>query len=101
MKSSRFAAKLVTRLFFLLLVLAVVPLFQADGSKLHNLYFATKHWWILIFPVVLVGGFVTLFIGCTMQKYTKPDWNWLLVVATVVLMAYCATIYIQVLKLVR
>jgi hypothetical protein len=42
-----------------------------------------------------------LFVGCTIQKYTKPDWNWLLVVSTIVLAAYCATLYIRVLELVR
>jgi hypothetical protein len=101
MKSSRFVAKLVSRLFLLLLLLAIVPLFQADRAKLHSLYFVTAHKWILIFPCILVGGFLTLFIGCTIQKYTKPDWNWLLVVNTIVLMAYCATIYIKVLQLIR
>jgi hypothetical protein len=35
-----------------------------------------------------------------MHKYTKPDWNWLLVINTVVLLAYCATLYIRVLHLV-
>src|SRR5579862_8128489 len=101
MKSSRFIAKLISRLFLLLLLLAIVPLFQADSAKLHSLYLVTAHKWLLIFPCILVGGFVTLFVGCTIQKYTKPDWNFLLIVNTIVLMAYCLTTYIKVLQLVR
>ena len=101
MKTSRFVAKLVTRLFFLLLLLAIIPLLKVDSSRFEHLYFVTTHKWIWIFPCILVGAFVTLFVGCTIQKYTKPDWNWLLVVNTVVLMAYCATLYIKVLELLR
>lgn len=101
MKTSRFIAKVVTRLFLLLLLFAIIPLFQADTSKLQHLYFVTNHKWILIFPIILLGSFITLFVGCTIQKYTKPDWNWLLVVSTIVLAAYCATLYIRVLELVR
>lgn len=100
MKSSRFVAKLVTRLFFLLLLFAIIPLFQVDSSKLHQLYFVTTHKWIWVFPCILVGAFVTLFVGCTIQKYSKPDWNWMLIVNTIVLMAYCGTLYIKVLHLV-
>jgi hypothetical protein len=100
MKNSRFAAKLVTRLFFLLLLFAIIPLFKVDSSKLNQLYFVPSHRWIWVFPGILVASFVTLFTGCTMQRYTKPDWNWLLVVNTLVLLAYCASLYIRVLHLV-
>ena len=100
MKSSRFAAKLVTRLFFLLVLFAIIPLFKVDSNKLSHLYFVTPHKWIWIFPCVLVGSFITLFVGCTIQRYTKPDWNWLLVVNTIVLLAYCASLYIRILHLV-
>ena len=100
MKNSRFVAKLVTRLFFMLVLFAIIPLFTIDRSKLDQLYFVANHKWIWIFPCVLVGSFVTLFAGCTIQRYSKPDWNWLLVVNTVVLLAYCANLYIRVLHLV-
>jgi hypothetical protein len=100
MKSSRFAAKIVTRLFFLILLFAIIPLFKVDSAKLHQLYFVTTHKWIWIFPCILVGSFVALFTGCTMQRYAKPDWNWLLVVNTIVLLAYCVSLYIRVLHLV-
>jgi len=100
MKNSRFVAKLVTRLFFLLVLFAVIPLFKVDSNKLSRLHFVTGHAWIWIFPCILVGSFITLFAGCTMQRYSKPDWNWLLVVNTLVLLAYCVSLYIRVLHLV-
>jgi hypothetical protein len=100
MKTSRIVAKAITRLFFLLLLFAIIPLFQIDSTKLNQLYFVTNHKWIWAFPCILVAAFITLFVGCTMQKYAKPDWNWLLVINTIVLMAYCATLYIRVLHLV-
>ncbi len=101
MKTSRIVAKAITRLFFLLLLFAIIPLFQVDSAKLNHLYFVSPHKWVWIFPCVLVGAFVTLFAGCTIQKYTKADWNWLLVINTVVLLAYCVTLYVRVLQLVK
>ncbi|HWD87815.1 MAG TPA: hypothetical protein VG367_06780 [Mucilaginibacter sp.] len=100
MKNSRFAAKLVTRLFFLLALFAIIPLFKVDHDKFSRLYFVTNHKWIWIFPCVLAGSFITLFVGCTIQRYSKPDWNWLLVVNTIVLLAYGVSLYIRVLHLV-
>src|SRR5258707_984388 len=101
MKTTRFIAKFVTRLFFLLLLLAVIPLLSIDGSKFQHLYFVTAHKWIWVFPCILIGGFITLFIGCTIQKYAKPDWNWVLVVNTVVLLAYSIMLYIRILQLTK
>lgn len=101
MITSRFIAKIIARLFLLLLLLAIVPLFQADSTKLHSLYFVAPNKWILVFPCILVAGFIILFVGCTIQKYSKSDWNWLLVINTLVLAAYCATTYIRVLQLVK
>jgi hypothetical protein len=38
MKTSQIAAKIVTRLFFFLLLIALVPFIQGDTSKLQHLY---------------------------------------------------------------
>ncbi|HTD39718.1 MAG TPA: hypothetical protein VK671_03790 [Mucilaginibacter sp.] len=99
MKTSGIVAKAVTRLFLLLLVLAVVPLFQTDSSKLQHLYIVSRSKWLFIFPVILIGGFVYFFIRCTIKKYSEPDSNWLLVINTLILMAYCATVFVRVYQL--
>jgi hypothetical protein len=99
MKKSGIVAKVVTRLFLLLLVLAVVPLFQADSSRLQNLYIVSSSKWLFIFPIILIGGFVYFLVRCTIKKYSEPDSNWLLVINTLILMAYCATIFMRVYQL--
>lgn len=99
MKTSSIVAKAISRLFILLLLLAIIPLFQADSSKLQHLYIVTQSKWLFFFPVILISGFVYFFTRCTLKKYTEPDSNWLLVINTVVLMAYCATLFIRVYEL--
>ena len=99
MKTSGIVAKAVTRLFLLLLVLAVVPLFQADSAKLQHLYIVSKSKWLFVFPIILICGFVYFFVRCTIKKYTELDSNWLLVLNTLILMAYCATVFVRVYQL--
>ena len=99
MKTSRVVAKVVSRLFLLLLLLAVIPLLQADSNKLQHIYL-TGNKWTLVFPGLLFAGFIGLFIYCTIKKYSNPDLNWLLIINTVVLMAYCATLYLRIYELV-
>ena len=100
-KVSQIAAKVIVRLFFILLLVALVPFMQGDNHKLQNLYFTTTHKWIFIFPVILIGAFITLLVMCTLKKYKQMDLNWLLVLNTVILLAYGATLYIRVWHLVK
>lgn len=100
-KVSQIAAKVIVRLFFILLLVALVPFMEGDNHKLQNLYFTTTHKWIFIFPVILIGAFITLLVMCTLKKYKEMDLNWLLVLNTVILLAYGATLYIRVWHLVK
>jgi len=50
----------------------------------------------MIFPIILIVGFVSLLIICTKKKYSEPDLNWLLVLNTVILIFYGIAIYIRV-----
>lgn len=99
MKISGIVAKAVSRLFLLLLVLAIVPLFQVDSNKLQHLYIVTSSKWLFVFPVILVCGFVYFLVRCIINKYKESDSNWLLVINTLILMAYCATIFVRVYQL--
>jgi quinol-cytochrome oxidoreductase complex cytochrome b subunit len=101
MKTSQIAAKIVTRLFFILLLIALVPFLQGDTSKLQHLYLAPKHVWTLAFPIILILGFIALLIICSIQKFKKTDLNWLLVINTVVLLAYAITLYIRIYQLIK
>jgi phosphoglycerol transferase MdoB-like AlkP superfamily enzyme len=100
MKTSQIAAKAVTRIFFVLLLLAAFTLYQ-NGNKFSHLYLIGNNKWTLVFPALLLVGFAALFITCAKQKYTKSDWNWLLVLNTVVLLIYCATLYTRITDLIK
>jgi cytochrome bd-type quinol oxidase subunit 2 len=99
MKTSGIVAKAVSRLFLILIFLAAIFLFKDDGSKLQHLYIVTKSKWMFLFPALLVCGFVFFFFRCTIKKYTETDMNWLLVINTLVLMVYCATLFMRVYEL--
>jgi cytochrome bd-type quinol oxidase subunit 2 len=101
MKASQIAAKIVVRLFLLLLIFASLPFFTGDTSKLNHVYFTVHNWWILIPPALLILGFITLLIICAKNKYTKTDLNWLLVLNTVILIAYGVTLFIKIYQMVK
>jgi hypothetical protein len=101
MKTSQIAAKIATRLFFFLLLIALVPFIQGDTSKLQHLYLAPKQVWTLTFPILLILGFIALLIICSVKKFSKTDLNWLLVLNTVVLMAYGITLYVHIYRLIN
>ncbi len=101
LKVSQIAAKVITRLFFILLLVSLLPYMQGDNSKLSTIYFTTAHKWIFIFPCILVLGFISLLIICTVKKYKAIDLNWLLVLNTAILLAYGITLYVRVWQLVK
>jgi quinol-cytochrome oxidoreductase complex cytochrome b subunit len=101
MKLSQIAAKLVVRLFFILLLIALIPFFKGDTTQLQHIYIAPKNVWTLAFPIILIVSFIILLVVCARQKYSKQDLNWLLVVNTVVLITYAITLYIRVYQLIK
>ena len=100
MKTSKIAAKIVTRLFLVLLLVALAFLLN-DNNNMNHIYLDKKQIWAYIPPILLILGFVILLIICARQKYTKPDMNWLLVVNTVVLMAYGITLFVRIYEMVN
>lgn len=100
-KTSQIVAKALVRVFFLLLLVAAIPFFMGDNSKLSQLYFVVPNKWVWAFPGLLVLGFIILFISCTVNKYKDVTLNWLLVVNTGVLLVCSTVIYFRVLALVK
>jgi hypothetical protein len=96
MKVSHLVTKIVVRIFFVLLFVALVPFIQGDQTKLQHIYLTFHHKWEMIFPAILIIGFVILLITCIVKKYKEPDLNWLLVLNTVILIVYGIAIYIRV-----
>ncbi|HEY8782489.1 MAG TPA: hypothetical protein VIM16_12775 [Mucilaginibacter sp.] len=97
MKVNRIVTKIVVRVFFILLLVALVPPFlQGDQSKLQHVYLSFHRKWEMIFPAILILGFISLLITCAIKKYKEPDLNWLLVLNTVILTAYGIAIFIRI-----
>ena len=96
MKVSRIAVKIATRLLLILLIMGLLPAIQGDQSKLQHIYLTFHHKWEMIFPAVLILGFIGLLIYCIIKKYQEPDMNWLLVLNTIILIVYGIAIYIRV-----
>jgi hypothetical protein len=97
MKVNRLVTRTIVRLFFLLLLIALVPPFlMGDKTKLQHIYLSFHYGWETIFPAILILGFIILLIICLVKKYKEPDLNWLLVLNTVILIAYGVAIYIRV-----
>jgi quinol-cytochrome oxidoreductase complex cytochrome b subunit len=92
MKISQIAAKAVVRVFLLLLLISTVPFLEGNNPKLQNFQFVVHQKWTLVFPSILIVGFVTLLVLCTIKKYKETDLNWLLVINTLVLLAYFLTV---------
>jgi cytochrome bd-type quinol oxidase subunit 2 len=101
LKVSQIAAKVIVRLFFILLLVSVIPFMEGDNHKLQNLYFTTPHKWIFAFPIILIVCFIGLLVICTLKKYKEMDLNWVLVLNTAILLAYGATLYIRIWHLVK
>jgi quinol-cytochrome oxidoreductase complex cytochrome b subunit len=100
MKVNQFVTKIVLRVFFILLVAALVPFLQGDQNKLQHIYLSFHHWWEMIFPVILIASFITLLVTCMVKKYKEPELNWLLVVNTLVLIVYGVAVFIRVWQMV-
>ncbi|WP_374951643.1 hypothetical protein [Mucilaginibacter sp.] len=101
MKVSQIAAKAIVRVFFVLLLMALIPFVKGDDTHLSHLYLMPKNMWTLAFPILLIIGFVALLVICSLKKYQKADLNWLLVLNTFILMAYAATLYFRIYQLTR
>ena len=95
MKTSQIAAKVVVRAFVILLIAALIPYFSGN-TKLQHFNFVIRHAWTLVFPAILIGGFIGLLITCTIKKYKVIELNWMLVVNTLVLIAYGAAVVIRI-----
>jgi len=96
MKVSQLVTKIVVRIFFILMAVAAFAYYQGDQTKLQHVYFAFHHKWEIIFPIILIGAFITLLIICAAKKYKQTDLNWLLVLNTVILLAYGIAVFIRI-----
>ena len=95
MKLSKFFAKLMVRLFFIMILAAGVGVWQG-GDKLKHLGYINLFQWQMIYPLLLIGGFIGLLIAASIKKYNNIELNWLLVVNTLMLIIYAMAIFFKV-----
>ena len=95
MKLSQFFAKLMVRLFFILILAAGIGLWQ-DDDKLKHAGYINLYQWQIIYPLLLIGGFIGLLITVSIKKYKNAELNWLLVVNTLMLIIYAMAVYFKV-----
>lgn len=100
MKTSKFLAKFMVRLVFILLLVAGFAIVQNSG-KLQQLGSINLYQWRLIFPVILIGGFMGLSIATALKKYNQPDLNFLLIVNSVMLVIYGMAVFFQISRIVH
>jgi hypothetical protein len=95
MKLSKFFAKLMVRMFFILILAAGVGIWQGS-DKLKHLGYINLLQWRMIFPALLIGGFIGLLLAASIKKYNNMELNWLLVVNTLMLIIYAMAIFMKV-----
>jgi hypothetical protein len=96
MKVNQVITRAVVRIFFILLLVALVPFITGGQSAFQHVYLTFHHWWELIFPVLIISSFIFLLIACISKRYKVHELNWLLVVNIVVLVAYGIAIVIRI-----
>lgn len=95
---SKFFAKLLVRLFILLLLFSFAPFLVESNAaaKLGDVYLYIENKWALVFPAMLFFGFITLLVLTLRAKYTDTDFNWMLSLNAVILIIYLIMLYIRV-----
>jgi cation transport ATPase len=95
MKTSKIIAKLLVRLVFILILAAAVWLTQ-NNDKLKGLGYVQLNQWTIIYPVLLIAGFIGLLITASVKKYNSMDINLLLIVNTVMLLIYAMAVFFRI-----
>jgi hypothetical protein len=101
-KISKTAAKTAVRMFVIILFMGVLPLVagndQGWNERIANAHLVITNKWTLVFPAILLIGFLWLAILCKKNKYLQTDINWLLVLNAIILITYLVMLYSRIYK---
>ena len=94
---SQFTAKLLVRLFILLLLFAFAPIVleQETTRSYSETFVYIENKWALIFPGLLFASFLVLLFLTLRYKYQKTDLNWMLSLNTALLITYIIMVYVR------
>ena len=91
------AAKTAIKVFIIVLFFGIFPFIAGSNepwaARVQNTHLVIEHKWSLVFPAILFIGFITLLVICMKRKYQMPDFNWLLVLNTLMLLIYLVLLY--------
>lgn len=92
---SQIAAKVTSRLFIVLLAIGILPVwFNPEWkARLDESYLYIPQQWTLIFPVLLLLMFVTLYISAATRKFQHTEYNALLTLNSILLIIYLLLLY--------
>jgi hypothetical protein len=95
---SKFVAKLLVRLFMLLLLFAFAPVLveKTTGRSLTDSFVYITNKWAFIFPGLLFLSFLILLVLTLRNKYRQTDLNWMLSLNTALLIIYLIMLYIKI-----
>lgn len=95
------AAKTAIKVFIIILFFGLLPFIaghQPWDARVETTHLVIPNKWTLIFPAILFLGFLSLLIICMRKKYQVPDFNWLLVLNTLILLTYLVLLYSRIFK---
>ncbi|SFB91119.1 hypothetical protein SAMN05421747_10251 [Parapedobacter composti] len=100
--TSKFVAKLLVRLFMLLLLFSFAPfiLEQETIRPLSQTFVYITNKWAFIFPGLLFVSFLALLILTLRNKYRHIDINWMLSLNTALLIGYLIMLYVKIYPLI-
>jgi cytochrome bd-type quinol oxidase subunit 2 len=92
---SQIAAKVSSRLFIVLLAIGILPIWLNTEWKdrLDEMYVYIPHQWTLIFPVLFLISFLTLYILAAQKKFKNEEYNWLLTLNSTLLIIYLVLLF--------
>ena len=95
---SKFIAKLLVRLFILLLLFAFAPFILEDQTRVSitQTYVYLDNKWAFIFPGILFLSFIVLLVLTLRHKYQVVDLNWMLSLNAAMLIGYVTLLYIRI-----
>ncbi|MEN5234841.1 hypothetical protein [Sphingobacterium faecium] len=99
---SKIVAKLLLRIFVLLLALASVPILSNKGaqSSLDPKHVAFPNEMAIVAPALLFTIFVVLLVVMLKNKYLRVDINWQFSLCTVFLLIYLILLYSRIYPLI-
>lgn len=96
---SKIAAKAIVRVTVILIALPIILYFTRPEAMASQVSFPNP--WSIVAPVLLLMSFVALLIVVLRNKYSKMEYNWLLILSGIFVCLYLFLFYTRVLQILQ